>query len=84
LANGLQVSGASAEETSSLIVQLSQALGRGVLRGQDFNSVAQSGQRIMKALADGMGVAQKDLKAMADTGQLTTDRIVPALISQLD
>ena len=83
LANGLQVSGASAEETSSLIVQLSQALGRGVLRGQDFNSVAQSGQRIMKALADGMGVAQKDLKGMADTGQLTTDKIVPALISQL-
>ncbi|KZQ21288.1 phage tail tape measure protein [Enterobacter roggenkampii] len=83
LANGLQVSGASAEETSSLIVQLSQALGRGVLRGQDFNSVAQSGQRIMKALADGMGVAQKDLKGMADAGQLTTDKIVPALISQL-
>ena len=83
LANGLQVSGASAEETSSLIVQLSQALGRGVLRGQDFNSVAQSGQRIMKALAEGMGVAQKDLKGMADTGQLTTDKIVPALISQL-
>lgn len=83
LANGLQVSGASAEETSSLIVQLSQALGRGVLRGQDFNSVAQSGQRIMKALAEGMGVAQKDLKAMADEGKLTTDKIVPALISQL-
>lgn len=37
----------------------------------------------MKALADGMGVAQKDLKGMADAGQLTTDKIVPALISQL-
>ncbi|POY58569.1 hypothetical protein PB70LOC_01919 [Pectobacterium versatile] len=83
IATGLQVSGASAEETSSMIVQLSQALGRGVLRGQDFNSVAQSGQRIMKALADGMGVAQKDLKGLADTGQLTTDKIVPALISQI-
>ncbi|MCU1787522.1 phage tail tape measure protein [Pectobacterium polaris] len=83
IATGLQVSGASAEETSSMIVQLSQALGRGVLRGQDFNSVAQSGQRIMKALSDGMGVAQKDLKAMADAGQLTTDKIVPALISQI-
>ncbi|MBG6243346.1 MAG: phage tail tape measure protein, partial [Candidatus Symbiopectobacterium sp. Dall1.0] len=83
IATGLQVSGASAEETSSMIVQLSQALGRGVLRGQDFNSVAQSGQRIMKALADGMGVAQKDLKSLADTGQLTTDKIVPALISQI-
>lgn len=83
LSTGLQVSGASADETASLITQLSQALGRGVLRGQDFNSVAQSGQRVMKALADGMGVAQKDLKGLADTGKLTTDVIVPALISQL-
>ncbi|WP_275379318.1 phage tail tape measure protein [Xenorhabdus bovienii] len=83
LATGLQVSGASAEETSSLIVQLSQALGRGVLRGQDFNSVAQSGQRIMKALSDGLGVAQKDLKQLADAGELTTPKIVPALVSQL-
>ncbi len=83
LSTGLQVSGASAGETSSMIVQLSQALGRGVLRGQDFNSVSQSGQRIMKALSDGMGVAQKDLKGMADEGKLTTDKIVPALISQL-
>ncbi|MDE9461959.1 phage tail tape measure protein [Xenorhabdus bovienii] len=84
LATGLQVSGASAEETSSLIVQLSQALGRGVLRGQDFNSVAQSGQRIMKALSDGLGVAQKDLKQLADAGELTTPKIVPALIGQLE
>ncbi|MDX7992966.1 phage tail tape measure protein [Xenorhabdus littoralis] len=83
LATGLQVSGASAAETSSLIVQLSQALGRGVLRGQDFNSVTQSGQRIMKALSDGLGVAQKDLKALADAGELTTPKIVPALIGQL-
>ncbi|MBD1229133.1 tape measure protein, partial [Xenorhabdus griffiniae] len=83
LATGLQVSGATAAETSSLIVQLSQALGRGVLRGQDFNSVAQSGQRIMKALSDGLGVAQKDLKELADAGELTTPKIVPALVSQL-
>ncbi|MBE0153255.1 phage tail tape measure protein [Serratia fonticola] len=83
LATGLQVSGASADETASLITQLSQALGRGVLRGQDFNSVAQSGQRVMKALSDGLGVAQKDLKGLADAGELTTPKIVPALISQL-
>ncbi|NBJ37131.1 tape measure protein [Serratia fonticola] len=83
LSTGLQVSGASAEATESTITQLSQALGRGVLRGQDFNAVAQSGGRIMKALADGMGVAQKDLKAMADAGELTNPKIVPALISQV-
>ncbi|WP_185955873.1 tape measure protein [Limnobaculum zhutongyuii] len=83
LSTGLQVSGATAQETSSAITQLSQALGRGVLRGQDFNSVAQSSPRLMKALADGMGVAQKDLKGLADAGALTTDKIVPALISQI-
>ncbi len=37
----------------------------------------------MRALAAGMGVARKDLKAMADDGQLTADKVVPALISQL-
>ncbi len=84
LSTGLQVSGASAEETSTVITQLSQALARGVLRGQDFNSVAQSGGRIMKMLSDGLGVAQKDLKGLADAGKLPTPVIVPALISQLE
>ncbi|MFV9076866.1 tape measure protein [Serratia fonticola] len=83
LSTGLQVSGSSAEETSTVITQLSQALARGVLRGQDFNSVAQSGGRIMKMLSDGLGVAQKDLKGLADAGKLPTPVIVPALISQL-
>ncbi|EKS4832119.1 phage tail tape measure protein, partial [Salmonella enterica] len=36
-----------------------------------------------RALAAGMGVARKDLKAMADQGLLTADKVVPALISQL-
>ncbi|EFL8767928.1 phage tail tape measure protein, partial [Escherichia coli] len=49
-----------------------------------FNSVNESGDRIVRALAAGMGVARKDLKAMADDGQLTADKVVPALISQLE
>ncbi|EHV9221903.1 phage tail tape measure protein, partial [Escherichia coli] len=61
----------------------SQALAQGVLRGEEFNSVNESGDRIIRALAAGMGVARKDLKAMADDGQLTADKVVPALISQL-
>ncbi|KAA9655258.1 phage tail tape measure protein, partial [Escherichia coli] len=48
-----------------------------------FNSVNESGDRIVRALAAGMGVARKDLKAMADDGKLTADKVVPALISQL-
>ncbi|HBC1013225.1 TPA: tape measure protein, partial [Escherichia coli] len=83
ISTGLKLSGAGAAETSSVITQFSQALAAGVLRGQDFNSVNQSGDRIIRALAAGMGVARKDLKAMADQGKLTTDTVVPALISQL-
>ncbi|EJM1189085.1 phage tail tape measure protein, partial [Escherichia coli] len=58
-------------------------LAQGVLRGEEFNSVNESGDRIVRALAAGMGVARKDLKAMADDGKLTADKVVPALISQL-
>lgn len=83
LATGLQVSGASAEETSSVVTQMSQALAQGVLRGEEFNAVNESGDRIIRALAAGMGVQRRELKAMADAGKLTIDKVVPALISQL-
>lgn len=54
-----------------------------MLRGEEFNSVNENGDRVIRALAAGMGVARKDLKAMADNGKLTADKVVPALISQL-
>ena len=83
LALGLKLSGAGAAEASSVITQFSQALGQGVLRGEEFNSVNENGDRVIRALAAGMGVARKDLKAMADDGVLTIDKVVPALLSQL-
>ncbi|MEH9051378.1 phage tail tape measure protein [Klebsiella pneumoniae] len=83
VSTGLKLSGASTEEAGSVITQFSQALAQGVLRGEEFNAVNESGDRVIRALAAGMGVARKDLKAMADQGQLTIDKVVPALISQL-
>ncbi|EFF0756697.1 phage tail tape measure protein [Escherichia coli] len=83
ISTGLKLSGASTAEASSVITQFSQALAQGVLRGEEFNSVNESGDRVIRALAAGMGVARKDLKAMADNGKLTADKVVPALISQL-
>ncbi|ENZ5474680.1 phage tail tape measure protein, partial [Enterobacter hormaechei] len=83
ISTGLKLSGASTSEASSVITQFSQALAQGVLRGEEFNSVNENGDRVIRALASGMGVARKDLKAMADQGQLTADKVVPALISQL-
>ncbi|HHA2292835.1 phage tail tape measure protein [Enterobacter hormaechei] len=83
ISTGLKLSGASTSEASSVITQFSQALAQGVLRGEEFNSVNENGDRVIRALAAGMGVARKDLKAMADQGLLTSDKVVPALISQL-
>ncbi|EFM0044759.1 DUF1983 domain-containing protein [Escherichia coli] len=83
ISTGLKLSGASTAEASSVIMQFSQALAQGVLRGEEFNSVNENGDRVIRALAAGMGVARKDLKAMADNGKLTADKVVPALISQL-
>ncbi|EFA4190190.1 phage tail tape measure protein [Escherichia coli O128:H42] len=83
ISTGLKLSGASTAEASSVITQFSQALAQGVLRGEEFNSVNENGDRVIRALAAGMGVARKDLKAMADNGKLTADKVVPALISQL-
>lgn len=84
VSTGLKLSGANTQEASSVITQFSQALAQGVLRGEEFNAVNESGDRVIRALATGMGVARKDLKSMADQGQLTIDKVVPALVGQLD
>ncbi|EKF63504.1 exopolyphosphatase [Serratia plymuthica A30] len=83
ISTGLKLSGAGTQEASSVITQFSQALAQGVLRGEEFNSVNENGDRVIRALAAGMGVARKDLKAMADQGLLSIDKVVPALLSQL-
>lgn len=84
IALGLQISGTNAAEASSVITQFAQALAQGVLRGNDFVSVNANGDRIMRALATGMGVARRELKGMANDGVLTTEKVVPALIGQLE
>nr|WP_255712218.1 tape measure protein [Xenorhabdus sp. PB30.3] len=83
LSAGLRVSGASASEASSVLIQFSQAMSSGVLRGEEFNAMAENGGRILQALADGLGVSRTKMKAMADGGLLTMDKVIPALLSQL-
>ncbi|MEG1653449.1 MAG: tape measure protein, partial [Hafnia sp.] len=75
----LKLSGASTEEASSVITQLSQALGSGVLRGEEFNAIMENGGRLAKLLADGLGTTVGGLRNMAQNGELTTDKIVPLL-----
>lgn len=78
------VSGASAEEAAGAIQQLSQGLGSGVLRGEEFNSVMENGSRLALALADSLGVDLGQLREMASQGKLTTDVVVNGLLKQGD
>lgn len=77
---GLQLGGASAQESSSAILQFAQAMGSGVLRGDEFNSMAEASPKLMKYMADGMGVPQTALRKMAENGELTALRVSNALL----
>lgn len=75
----LKVSGATASESSSAMLQLSQAFASGVLRGEEFNSVNEAAPRLMKALADGINVPVGALRKMAEEGKLTSAVLSEAL-----
>lgn len=79
---GFVVSGATAQEAENAIIQLSQGLASGALRGEEFNSVNEQGNRLIVALADSMGVSIGQMRSMAAAGKLTTDVVVNGLLSQ--
>eukprot|EP01034_Spumella_vulgaris_P043913 gene43913-54566_t len=82
----LKVSGATTAESASAQLQLSQAFASGTLRGEEFNAVNEAAPRIMKALADGMGVPIGALKEMASDGKITAavmSEVLPKALEQL-
>ncbi len=82
LAKSIKISGTATSEQMALTTQLAQAFASGVLRGDEFNSVMENGSRVAYALADGLNVNVGQLRAMAEGGELTTNKILPALLSQ--
>lgn len=78
ISKAMTVSGATAAESEGALVQLSQALASGVLRGQEFNSMSEQAPALMKGLADSLGVSIGKLRAMAAEGKLTTDVLLKA------
>lgn len=84
VSKALRISGASASESASVITQFGQALGSGVLRGEEFNAIMENGSRLARALADGLGVPVGALRKLAEQGQLTGDIVVKAIQSQTD
>lgn len=78
------VSGATAQEASAAITQLSQGLAAGALRGDEFNSVAEQAPMIMRAIADEAKMTIGELREFAATGGITADLVVRALEGAAD
>jgi tape measure domain-containing protein len=74
------VSGAAAQESAAAIIQLSQGLAAGALRGEEFNSVAEQAPILMDMLAKSLGVTRGELRAMAQDGKLTAEIVTKALL----
>lgn len=79
VSKAVAMSGASAESAQAALMQFGQALGSGVFRGDEFNSVMEQTPGLAKAIADGLGVTTGELRNMAKEGKLTTDVLIPAL-----
>lgn len=78
------VSGATTAEAESAVIQLSQGLASGTLRGEEFNSVNEQGNRLIVALSESLGVTSGKLRELAFDGKLTTDVVVKGLLQQGD
>lgn len=76
----IQVGGGAASEASAGVVQLSQALASGVLRGDEFRSVMENMPGLAKAMADGLNVPVGKLREMAFAGELTADVVIDAIL----
>jgi tape measure domain-containing protein len=83
LNNAIAVSGARGVEAASALDAFAQGLARGKLEGEDFNRLIENSPRIVKALADGLGVTTGELRRMITEGRITSDVMIPALISQM-
>lgn len=84
IATGLTASGIAASEASGGLLQLSQALASGELRGDEFRSVAESMPPVLRALQRELGKTTSELRAMSREGGLTTDVVFGALENQLE
>lgn len=76
-----KIAGASAEEQKSSMLQLTQALGSGVLRGEEFNAVFEAAPNIMQAVADYMEVPLGSLREMAQDGEISAEVVKNAIFN---
>lgn len=78
------IAGTEAAGIDAAMLQLTQAMGSGVLRGEEYNSILEQAPNIIQAIADYMEVPKGQLKDMAAEGQLTADIVKAAMFAAAD
>gem|GEM_PF-3114195 len=80
----IQIGGSSTQEAANGVIQFSQALASGELRGDELRSVMENMPRLTEAIAKGLDTDIGGLRDMAEQGELTADRVTQAVLSQTD
>lgn len=78
------IAGASQQEMQSASLQLTQALGSGVLRGEELNAVFEAAPNIIQTIADYMDVPIGQIRNMASEGMITADIVKNAMLSSTE
>lgn len=78
------IAGASQEEMNSASLQLTQALGSGVLRGEELNAVFESAPNVIQTIADYLEVPIGKIREMASDGEITAEIVKNAMLSATD
>lgn len=76
----IALSGASGQEAGAALLQLTQALSSGVLRGDELNSVMEQTPLIAKTIADSLGVSTGEMRELAAQGQITAQVVKNAIL----
>lgn len=80
----MTIAGASTSEASNAMLQLSQALGSGVLRGDELNSIFEQAPNLIQSIADYLNVPIGQIRKMAQEGQLSADVVKQAIFASAD
>ena len=79
-----KIAGASVEETSSAMYQLTQAMAAGKLQGDEFHSIMENAPMLAQSIASEMGLTVGQLKEMSSQGLITADIIKNALFNSAE
>ncbi|HEZ3221155.1 TPA: tape measure protein [Neisseria meningitidis] len=77
--NAMTIGGVGAQQQAAALMQLSQALGSGVLQGDEFKSIAEAAPILLDTIAEYMGKSRVEIKKLGSEGQLTADVIFKAI-----